>query len=124
MKLVFVYNANSGRLNALFDIAHKTLSPSTYQCDLCSLTHGAFSEKASWKRFREESGIEMTFLHKDEFEKRETGDYPGYPLILKVDNGSMSVFMNRDEIARLANVDALILAINDKTAHRIPERPC
>ena len=34
MKLIFVYNANSGKLSAALDIAHKIISPSTYQCRL------------------------------------------------------------------------------------------
>ena len=43
-KLLFVYNVNSGKLNILFGIVHKIISPSTYTCELCSLTHGVFSE--------------------------------------------------------------------------------
>ena len=45
MKLIFVYNAKSGKLNALFDIAHKIVKPETYQCSLCAITHDALSEK-------------------------------------------------------------------------------
>ena len=69
MKLIFVYNATSGKLNALFDIAHKVINPETYECSLCALTHGAFSEKKVWSKFKENTDIEMTFLHKDEFER-------------------------------------------------------
>ena len=32
MKLIFVYNAESGKLNTLFDIAHKVIKPETYKC--------------------------------------------------------------------------------------------
>ncbi|WP_241234677.1 hypothetical protein [Nonlabens ponticola] len=52
-KLIFVYNANSGRINSWLDSAHKIISPSTYQCKLCELTHGAFTEHDEWSRFRE-----------------------------------------------------------------------
>ncbi len=55
MKLIFVYNANAGKLSAALDIAHKIISPSTYQCNLCSLTHGTFTERDVWKKFSEES---------------------------------------------------------------------
>ena len=44
MKLIFVYNAGSGKLNALFDMAHKIVSPTTYECSLCALTHDAFQD--------------------------------------------------------------------------------
>ncbi|MEX0288178.1 MAG: GTPase, partial [Flavobacteriaceae bacterium] len=66
-KLLFIYNANSGLGNMLLDGAHKILSPSTYECKLCDITYGAFTERKIWKAFRKESGIEMEFLHKDEF---------------------------------------------------------
>ncbi len=39
--LVFVYNANSGLLNALLDMGHKVVSPRTYPCSLCALTYGS-----------------------------------------------------------------------------------
>ncbi len=38
--LIFVYNADSGLLNAINDGILKIVSPSTYQCSLCSLTFG------------------------------------------------------------------------------------
>ena len=66
-KLLFVYNANSGKLNSLFGIAHKIISPNTYTCELCSLTHGVFSETIEWKNFRETSSLAMEFFHVNEF---------------------------------------------------------
>jgi hypothetical protein len=48
-QLIFVYNADSGGLNTLFDIAHKVVSPETYSCSLCMLTHGVLSERTAWK---------------------------------------------------------------------------
>lgn len=68
--LVFVYNANSGKLNAWLDSAHKIVSPSTYNCRLCALTYGIFKEEKEWIRFREsEKNTSFEFLHKDEFAK-------------------------------------------------------
>ncbi len=31
MKIVFVYNANSGLMNTVLDIGHKIISPDTYE---------------------------------------------------------------------------------------------
>lgn len=106
MKLLFVYNAASGRLNGWIDMAHKIVSPSTYECSLCALTHGAFTEKKAWARFRDESGLQMQFLHKDEFEK-EYGLSYAYPVILKV-AAEPELFMSAEQIGQLATVDALI----------------
>ncbi|MCH7951574.1 hypothetical protein IH980_02450 [Patescibacteria group bacterium] len=69
-RLIFVYNANSGLFNAIADTAHKTLSPETYQCNLCRLTYGLISEKKEWAEFIKSLNIKPQFLHKDELEKK------------------------------------------------------
>ncbi|WP_273567857.1 hypothetical protein [Maribacter halichondriae] len=51
-KLIFIYNADSGFRNAIIDGAHKILSPNTYECNLCELTFGAFTENKVWAKFR------------------------------------------------------------------------
>ncbi|MFX1532303.1 MAG: hypothetical protein ACFFBC_14395, partial [Promethearchaeota archaeon] len=51
-KLVFVYNADSGGfITGLKDTLHKTFRKSTYQCNLCQVTFGAFGMKKEWKNF-------------------------------------------------------------------------
>ena len=82
MKYLFVYNANSGKLNGLLHTAHKIISPSTYQCSLCALTFGNFSESQQWKTFREELDQELVFLHKNEFEKTYSQKFE-YPVVLR-----------------------------------------
>ena len=88
-RVIFVYNANSGAINAALDSAHKILSPKTYNCALCNLTHGIFNEKEEWLRFRESvdklSNLSFEFLHKDEFEKNYKSKWLpkySYPIIL------------------------------------------
>ena len=66
-KLIFVYNADSGLFNTVTDIAHKLFSPSTYECQLCSITHSAFSMRDEWKNFLQSIEYEMEFLHRDEW---------------------------------------------------------
>ena len=53
----------------MLDSGHKILSPSTYNCSLCKMTHGILKEKQIWTQFRNESHLDMMFYHKDEFEK-------------------------------------------------------
>ena len=67
--LVFVYNADRGFFNMMADISHKVLSPSTYPCNLCGLTHGAFSMRKEWRDFLAKIKPPLTFLHRDEFRK-------------------------------------------------------
>ena len=50
MELIFIYNAQKGRLNSLIDYIHKTVSPGTYSCNLCAITHN-FKKKIKWDNF-------------------------------------------------------------------------
>ncbi len=136
-KLIFVYNANSGTVNALLDSAHKIVSPSTYQCSLCDLTHDAWKEKEEWVRFREsltnekfmpcstryESVIttnqvqELEFLHKDEFEKQYRSKWLAkydYPVILQVNTAELEIFMSNKELQQFSTTDRLIESITTK----------
>lgn len=109
MKLIFVYNANSGMLSTIRDIGHKLMSPQTYDCFLCSLTHGTFREDPRWKSFRESSSTEMEFLHRDEFEKKYGMKFP-YPVIMR-QNSQLEVALSRDQLSHLSSVDDLILTV-------------
>jgi hypothetical protein len=110
MTLVFVYNSDSGPVSGLLDIGHKILSPSTYQCSLCNLTHDAFSEKDTWREFRRNMGVPMEFLHRDEFQKKY-GRAAFYPVIFRK-NGDLDVLLNKEEIDRLKKtLDELIAAV-------------
>lgn len=108
MTLLFVYNANSGTLNTLFDIGHKLLRPKTYACRLCALTFDMFSENDLWKTFRKESGIPMEFYHKDEFESVFPNVKVKFPAVLKLEDSSISIVLNDEVIDGLTTVDALI----------------
>lgn len=108
MKLLFVYNANSGKLNALFDAGHKLLSPSTYKCSLCALTYDAFSENTTWKNFREESHFDMEFYHKNEFEEKFTNVKLMYPTILKLEGYQLTTVINTDILNEISDIESLI----------------
>ena len=110
MTLIFVYNANSGKLNTLFDIAHKVIKPETYQCSLCTLTHGNFSEKQIWKKFREDSGIDMQFFHKDEFEKKYDCEFE-YPVVLK-DTQPLTIQFDAKSLNDLPDLESLIARLS------------
>ena len=69
MEIIFVYNARSDKINKLIDFAHKIISPSTYSCDLCTLTHTNFGQRKDWKAFLENSSYLLHVYYKDQFEK-------------------------------------------------------
>ena len=110
MKLIFVYNADSGFVNTLMDIGHKALDPDTYQCNLCSLTHGVLSEHKQWKEFRERSSAEMKFLHRDEFEREYQCKFD-YPVVVK-DDKDLEVVISQAKLDDIPTLNRLIEEVN------------
>ena len=108
MKLLFVYNANSGKLNALFDAGHKLFSPTTYPCSLCALTYGTFTENTIWKNFRTKSNLDMEFYHKDEFEKTFPNVNLLYPTVLMFKDNQLSTILTPDVLNNIESVEGLI----------------
>lgn len=111
MQLIFVYNADSGVFNTLTDIAHKLLSPKTYQCNLCSLTHGYFQERDEWTTFLKDLDAELTFLHRDEYIKQyaqHDGDFPA--IFIKEDSG-LKLWMDSAVINNVKSTDELMAMI-------------
>ena len=108
MKLLFIYNANSGKLNALLDVGHKLISPSTYKCSLCGLTYDTFTENKVWKAFRAESHFDMEFYHKDEFEAKFPSVKINYPVILKLEGHQLTTVLNPEILNEISDVEALI----------------
>lgn len=131
-KLIFVYNANAGKINSLLDSAHKLISPGTYDCKLCELTHGVFKEDVDWILFRESvkttnPNLQLEFLHKDEFEKQYWSKWLPkyeYPIILSLNdevqdyndgfgtNSGLDIFMDAMEMNALETTAQFIKAID------------
>ena len=114
MKLIFVYNADSGMFNTLTDIAHKMLSPKTYQCNLCQLTHGVFSVRDEWLSFLAELEVDIDFMHRDEFMQSEYALEADLPAIFSLEGGRVSIWMDQAEINSLPSTDRLKQAIRGK----------
>lgn len=90
--LVFVYNADSDLFSAVTGWVHKVLSPSTYSCSLCTLTHHHAGMKEAWKTFIDVLPYQSLFLHKDEYLKK----YPAHPQI-----GLPAVLIKQDDRLQL-----------------------
>ena len=116
-KIIFIYNANSGMRNAVMDTVHKVLSPDTYDCNLCSITFGMFTENVNWKEFRTNAGVDMDFLHKDEFEKEYASKYGHkftYPIVLAAAAGELEVMIGTEELNALEDVNSLISLVESR----------
>ena len=108
MKLLFVYNANSGKINALIDAGHKLLNPVSYPCNLCALTYDTFTENSIWKTFKRESPLTMEFYHKDEFELKFPKVKLLYPTVLKLEGNELTTILTSEVLNEIADVNTLI----------------
>ena len=108
--LVFVYNADSGPLNALLDFGHKIVSPSTYPCSLCALTYGTFGMRREWREFTRGLGVPLEFLHADELRERYgTQDAPLPAVFLKREG--LEPLLTRPDLDRLGSLGELQTAV-------------
>ena len=105
--LVFVYNADSGFVNTLLDIGHKIVSPQTYACHLCAITHSTFTMRDEWKRFVAGLGVPVQFLHRDELEKQYGIRDVKLPAVFRQRNGTIEVWITREEIKRCHSLEEL-----------------
>ncbi len=113
-KIIFIYNANTDPISAAVDYAHKVFKPSTYKCELCSLTHHNLGQRSAWKAFKARTEADLEFWYIRQFEKRHKAKYE-YPIILnKVSNG-FEVLMSKQEIAELTGVEELIQKLENIT---------
>ncbi|MEP3998910.1 MAG: hypothetical protein ABJM12_00795 [Ekhidna sp.] len=98
----------------MLDFAHKILNPATYDCKLCSLTFGNFTENKQWKTFRESLlaiGYELEFLHKDEFLKNyqsKFGHAFTYPIILVETQYELEVLLSTEKLNAMETVEELV----------------
>ena len=105
---VFVYNADSGALNAVLDSIHKVVSPRTCDCNLCRLTYGVFKENPEWKAYRESlKPDEAFFLHRDEFEQQYQ-QKTHYPVLLKIEDDSIEELLSPDDFNAVSDTRDLI----------------
>jgi hypothetical protein len=63
-RLLFVFSADAGTFNAFLDSARKLLR--IKGCTLCTITHGLAGEKSEWRDCKEEIGVPVDYIHRDE----------------------------------------------------------
>lgn len=111
-KLIFIYNGDSGKVNAVVDWAHKLVSPSTYQCDLCNLTYGTFGQKKEWKKFVDSLGIDAEFIHRNDVPTEFKDLQP--PTIVYLEDESSTIILTADEFKDIKDLDQLMTTIKDR----------
>jgi hypothetical protein len=115
-KLIFVYNANSGLLNAMKDWAHKIVSPETYPCSLCALTYDNLGMRRPWREFIRELGYEIEFLHRDELGEQYGIMDVTLPAVFILQNGSPKPWIKSDVLDTCESLDELQTLVTQKLA--------
>ncbi|AXG69789.1 hypothetical protein KORDIASMS9_02016 [Kordia sp. SMS9] len=103
MNILCIYNAKSGKLNGILDIAHKIISPKSYPCNLCAMTHDTFSENDLWKEFKKNTSLSLEFLHSDEFEQQFSQEKFRYPIILLKNDQKVTEWISKETIEKNRN---------------------
>jgi hypothetical protein len=112
--LIFVYNADSGLLNALNDGVLKIVSTSTYDCRLCGLTFGVVSMKPEWRRFVEDLGRPVEFLHRDEFKEKYGVECKEFPSAYLKTGEDIQLLISRDEMNDTYSLEDLMGLVKGK----------
>lgn len=98
-RLLFVFNADSGKWNAFVDSARKLFMVNG--CALCSITHGLTGEKSAWKDCRDELGVPIDYVHRDELSDRlRKVIEDNVPCVVAEVNGEYTVLMGPDVLER------------------------
>ena len=112
-ELIFVYNAKSGIVNEFLDFAHKIVSPSTYNCNLCAISYGNFTMKKKWSDYISSLPVRSTFTYKDKVSEYGYNNIELPSIIFR--NGSRSkVIISSEEINKLKKIDQLINILSDR----------
>jgi hypothetical protein len=114
LKLVFIYNADSGPISLIKDFFHKVLKPSTYECNLCAVSFGNFSMKKEWKNYIDKLAVPTEFLHRDQFLRQYGINDAKFPSAYIRRDSKLELFISQDEMNELQSVEELIRIVHEK----------
>ena len=106
--IIFVYNAKGGKWNYILDTVHKYASPSTYECNLCKITHD-LKMKEAWRKFIESSPHHFKFLHLEELEEYNLLNYKNdLPICVEENCGEYKILINKEQMNKYKDEFELI----------------
>lgn len=111
-RILIVYNADGGIVNALMHALHKQFAPGSYPCSLCALTYGPVSMHGQWRRFLDGLRQQVVFHHRDDF----AAAYPGHayvlPAILLAEGDSAPrTLIPAEDLDAMESLDELIVRL-------------
>jgi hypothetical protein len=117
MKIILIYNSESGLFNKMSDWTHKAFSPKTYSCSLCSITHDNFGKKKEWEQFIKKEPYEFKFMYKNDYTARFYKQLViEFPVILLESNNGIQILLSKSEIKAMANLTELLSEVKNRTS--------
>ncbi len=101
-------------MHSMSDLFRNTTKPSDNPCKLCSLTYNGAFMKKMWKEYVASLGIETAFLHKDEFQDRYPDYKTAYPVVLLVNNGSLTKLVSDKDFKTMNDLTDLIKLLSER----------
>ncbi len=114
--LLFVYNADSDLFSTVSDYMHKIISPETYTCSLCKLTHTNIGMRNEWASYLKGLPFFKEFLHKDEFIRKYNSMISSFPTIYLKYNTELELLASSKEINGCSTLDDLKKLLEAKLA--------
>lgn len=113
--LIFVYAMDGGLFNEITGYAHKLLSPSTYPCNLCTLTNGPLGVKREWAQFLKGLDMKTEFLHRDEFVRKYPAAKHSFPAVYRSSgNGTPQVLVSSAELNACRDLPSFISIVRER----------
>ncbi len=114
-RLIFVYNADGGVMNAVKDAVHKMAAPATYPCSLCALTYGWVSMHSDWRRFLSSLPHTKVFHHRDDFSLAFPDLSPALPVVMLAEGTTPPrVLISADELDAMPDLASLIALVEER----------
>jgi hypothetical protein len=113
-QILFVYNAKAGIVAGMMDSVHKAVSPETYECALCAITHGYFTMQREFRNWLKALPYPVTFHHRPDFRSA----YPqakniALPVVLlKSADGTLIEILDAARLKSIKRSDDLVTALD------------
>ena len=105
--IIFVYNEESNAFSIVSGYVHKMISPKTYHCNLCKITHHHFGMRSEWKSFINKLPFKFEFFNKNSFAEKYTNLSISFPAILLSRNNQLHSLAFAEEINTCASAKDL-----------------